>query len=360
MLLVSVVWIFIMGECLLRILPLSTTKEVLEQSFAYEPSAFCMYRLATRDHDILNPDGKIRAIQRNGYKGEAFPFQKDVDEIRIVIMGGSFVFDPYVDFQKDFPYLLEKRLKEKGFSNVRIINGGVPGHRTSDSMGRLLNEVHLLEPDYVVLCHAWNDIKYFRNLTPEHNLLRRIKSLNRSSHEHYPPSTITNIMENSQIILRIKTLPSFFSKTRFGAEGRIPEGEISDKYTYWALRQYKLNIATFVDACRNFGVKPILFTQPRLVALENTEEDKKRIDYHYPLLTHKALCRAFSDCDSIIKSVAEEKNAEYFDFATSFIGKREYWVDYIHFNNEGSSKAADVLLGFFEKKLKEGNLYETE
>lgn len=351
MLLVSVVWIFIMGECLLRILPLPTTKEILEQSFSYEPSAFCMYRLATRDHDVLNPDGTIRAIQRNGYRGEAFPFQKEDDEIRIVIMGGSFVFDPYTDYQKDFPNLLEQRLKHKGFPNVRVINGGVPGHRTSDSMGRLLNEVHLLEPDYIVLCHAWNDIKYFRNLTPEHNLLRRIKSLNKATHKDYPPSPLINIIEGSQIFLRIKSLPQLFSHVRFGVEGRIPEGEITNQYSDWALKQYRLNVETFVDACRNFSAVPILFTQPRLVALDNTEEDKKHIGYKFSLLTHEALCRALADCDSIIKSVAEAKNANYFDFASYFVGRRECWTDHIHFNENGSSWAAAVLTEYFNEIL---------
>ena len=75
-LLVSVVWIIIIGECLLQILPLPTTKEVLEQSFAFEPSAFCMYRLAERDHDVLNADGTIQAIQRNGYRGKLSLFKK--------------------------------------------------------------------------------------------------------------------------------------------------------------------------------------------------------------------------------------------------------------------------------------------
>jgi hypothetical protein len=219
-------------------------------------------------------------------------------------------------------------------------------------MGRLLNEVHLLEPDYVALCHAWNDIKYFRNLTPEHNLLRRIKSLYKASHEHYPPSLFMNIMERSQIFLRIKTLPRLFSQVRFGEEGRTPEGEMTDCYTDWALKQYRLNVETFVDACRNFGAMPILFTQPRLIALDNTDDDKKRIGYQYPLLTHEALCRAFTDCDSIIQSAAEVKSAEYFDFARDFIGRREYWTDYIHFNDDGSSKAADVLAEFFMELLK--------
>ena len=149
----------------------------------------------------------------------------------------------------------------------------------------------------------------------------------------------------------MKTLPRYFSQARFGAEGRTPEGEITDHYTDWALKQYRLNVETFVDACRNFGAIPVLFTQPRLIALDNTEEDKKRIDYHYPLLTHEALCMAFTNCDSIIQSVAEEKNAEYFDFARNFIGRSEYWADYIHFNNVGSSKAADVLTEFFVRLL---------
>ncbi len=63
----------------------------------------------------------------------------------------------------DWPHLVEQYLKEKGLSNVEVINGGIPGLPSFDSMGRLFSDGWTLNPDYVINYEAWNDIYCFTN-----------------------------------------------------------------------------------------------------------------------------------------------------------------------------------------------------
>lgn len=283
-LLIILFWTLGLAETVLRILPVPTTGRTL---IAYEPSAFSMHKLASSDQDIYCRDGAPRWMIRNGYRGPAFPAQKPEGEIRIVFLGGSFVFNANMPLLQDWPRQVETILKGRGYPNVRVINAGVPGHSSTDSLGRLLGRIHLLEPDYVVLCHAWNDIKYFHDLRPGHSLLQTVRPLNQPTH---PLPWYTRVLEKSQLYLRLRRLPWPRPES---AEGRLPQGEYADTFTDWGIKQYRLDLVTFVDICRNIGAEPILFTQPRLVAPDNSEEEKERIKYEYALLPHEALCRAF-------------------------------------------------------------------
>jgi len=55
----------------------------------------------------------------------------------------------------------KKNLREGGFLNVEVINVGVIGHTALESVGRLFTEGYACKPDFVLIYHAWNDIKYF-------------------------------------------------------------------------------------------------------------------------------------------------------------------------------------------------------
>ena len=49
---------------------------------------------------------------------------------------------------------------------MEVINAGVPGHSSSDALGRFITELHTFQPNYAVLSNAWNDIKYFDSREP--------------------------------------------------------------------------------------------------------------------------------------------------------------------------------------------------
>ncbi|MBI4523159.1 MAG: SGNH/GDSL hydrolase family protein [Deltaproteobacteria bacterium] len=351
---VSLAFMVFLSESVLRIFPMTnTTRGMLERSVAYEPSAFSIHRLASFDQNIKGKDGSPRLTIRNGYRGEEFPVEKPGGEIRIVILGGSFVFNDESPLGKDWPHRIQEILQNKGHKNVRVINAGVPGHTTFDFIGRLYSEVHYFKPDYVVVCEAWNDMKYFRTVSPERTPLKTMRPLTRPTHQGYPPSWFSDLLDQSQIYLRLKSIPAIFGKP-FGAEGRLPEGQYADSFPRWGVEQYKLNLKNFVDVARNIGAIPILFTQPRLVSLNNSDEEKARIVYAYSLLTHKALYQAFEETDAAVYAVSKEKNAPMLDLARLFSGQSELFLDHVHLTDRGSQGVAEAVAEFFQGVVERG------
>ncbi len=348
LLILALGWIVLTAEIALKLLPLPSS----ETYISYAPSSFSVHQFSREARDLENFDGELQAVLRNGYRGKSFPVAKGKGETRIVFLGGSFVFDYNAGPGKDWPHRIEKILRERGYSNVTVINAGTPGHHTFDSVGRLYSEIHCFEPDYVVICHSWNDIKYFREVSPDSTLLELFPGLGK---KNYSPGPLGRLLEKSRIYLLLKwTLFSeAFWNRMTGPEGRLPEGKYSESYNPWAVRQLKLNFRMFVDACHNIGAEPVLFTQPRLVCPSNTEEEKKRIWHRIQLLSHPALCQAFKDCDSTAGKVALEKNARFFDLAAPFTGKSEFFSDHVHLSALGSSRVADAAADYLQSLINE-------
>jgi lysophospholipase L1-like esterase len=253
-------------------------------------------------------------------------------------MGGSFVFDTKAFGDDDWPHRVERALQAQGFARVRVINAGTPGHTTFDSVGRLLSEIRFFEPDVVVLCHAWNDMKYFNRIDPVHTPLRVIEPLPRATHARYPPSWFQNAFDHLALFRLARALPRMFG--RYGEEGRMPEGAYADTVSAAGIAQYRVNAACFVDVCRNIGALPVLCTQPHLPTSSNREAVHKRVGYYWVLMSHEAVCRAFQGCEESLRDVAREKGCPLIDLAGRFSGEEALFVDHVHLNRQGSEAIA--------------------
>ena len=83
-----------------------------------------------------------------GYRGEEILFPKPLGQFRIVCLGGSTTYNSSVaDYRESMPALLEKYMREKGFENVRVINAGVGGWGSLESLINFELRVLDLEPD---------------------------------------------------------------------------------------------------------------------------------------------------------------------------------------------------------------------
>lgn len=51
-------------------------------------------------------------------------------------------------------------------------------------------------------------------------------------------------------------------------------GEFASTISELGLKQYRLNMETFVDIARNIGAEPILMIEARLVTPDNTSREK--------------------------------------------------------------------------------------
>jgi lysophospholipase L1-like esterase len=274
-----------------------------------------------------------------------------------MIYGGSSVFDHDNPGTTDWPHRVERRLRESGFPAVEVINAGIPGHASSDAVGRLLAEGHLFDPDYVLYYGEWNDIKDFRETDP---LLRyRLPALSLSE-ENDPLFTYQNPMDRwlcgvSQLYVRLRER-YYTWNFRIGSEGVLPEGSYASTLSETALRQYRLNVQTFVDVARNAGAVPVLVTEARLVSKKNEDADRKRINYEMVLLTHEALYHAFEEEDRILREISNEKEVYLTDSSAVLSGRSEFFLDAVHLTDRGSEALSSIVATSIASLLNNPNL----
>ncbi len=344
----------LLGELYIRLFKVYLTPEtVREKSIQYEPSLFARYVFPLKDQSFDHHNNVKIYINDKGHRGKEFTEKKSKGVTRIIIFGGSAVFDPKVPGEKDWPHRVENIFKNKGVNNVEVINAGIPGHASWDSFGRLFAEDHIYCPDYVILCNAWNDIKGFSSKV---NLLRsRKQSVNRVDPRKNYNGPIDQILcKSSQLYVRLRSR-YYNRKFNIGFEGAISKGEYSNEITELALKQYRLNVEMFVDLARNIGAVPILMTQARLVTQKNTDKEKKRICYDHQKRNHQSLCEAFRKIDEIIMSVAKSKEVFMIDASKSLTGKVAFFEDHVHLSDDGSYNLASFTAKYLSNLIKEKN-----
>lgn len=288
-------------------------------------------------------------INSHGYRGPEFSWEKPEGTIRILIYGGSFVFDIRTAGDRDWPRQTEKILRQRGHA-IEIINAGIPGHMSFDALGRLFTEGHRLNPDFAVICNKWNDLKYFLSSEP---LSRQIAPLHpQTDPRHAYSGTIDRWLCNlSQIYCRLRNW-NYERKLPPPYVDRPNHDNFTNQTTDAALRQYQLHFEMFVDTCRRLGVKPILMTQPLLVARDNPKEARNRIEYEKVQLSHERLCEAMELADERVREVAVSSQAPLIDASTSRIaGELKYFTDHVHMTREGSLEFAQVVADELEKLL---------
>jgi len=329
-----------------------TPESLKSRSLLYSTAVFAKYIFPQQEHRVLDQSGQyLYSINALGYRGALFTPHKPADKVRIMVYGGSSVFDVAHPDPRDWPHRVETRLQQSGFASVEVINAGIPGLRSSDSVGRLFAEGHLFEPDYVLFYGSWNDIKDFRATEP---LLWLRSPLHQSDVDH-PLFTYRNDLDRwlckvSQLYVRLRSRYYTWG-LRLGPQGTLPEGNYVSTLSETALRQYRMNIQTFVDVARNAGAVPILMTEARLVSPGNTAADKERIGYDMVLLTHETLLKAFEATDWILRDVAMEKQVRLIDASSDLSGRADLFLDTVHLTDRGSDALADIVAASLEQLL---------
>jgi lysophospholipase L1-like esterase len=330
------------------------TPEILKsRSLQYVPSRFSKQVFAQKEMSASGWDGVEYRINARGYRGHDFEVPKPPGTVRIVVYGGSAVFDLAAPEGNDWPHQVERLLRERGHSQVEVINAGTPNHASWDAVGRLFAEGHAFQPDHVVLYAAWNDIKYFR----EDKVLLRAYSdagVRKDPRLEYRNGLDRFLCETFQTYVRLRAR-YYDWKLDIGTEGIRSREEPSVTISIAGPIQYRLNLAMFVDLARNIGAEPILVTQARLVTPHNTPEQRERIGYRFVSLTHDALCQAYAATDRACREVAQEKGAGLVDASLEMTGQEEWFRDHVHLNAAGSARLAELLAEFLDERLRAGS-----
>jgi lysophospholipase L1-like esterase len=363
----------VLNEVLVRLLvPLHTPEDYRRYSIQYLPSLFSRYviepvdRLVEVDREkakgrrgsaAKTPD-RAYFINELGFRGPNVPLSKPEGTTRILVLGGSAVFDVNVYDEgpvrtHDWPHQMERLLHEMGHPGVEIINAGTPSYASFDSLGRLYSQLWMLEPDYVLIYHAWNDIKYWssKEIIPEAPLIKQYGPYDDTANPltHYR-GWLDRLLSHSQIYVNLRRR-YYKWKLRPGLEGVLPEGEYSSTFGPYGPRQYRLNLELIVEASRSIGAIPVLTTQATLLTPDNTERERRSIGYGFQLMTHDALVEALDETYRQTSEVASAKKVALIDLAAEMNGRRELFADHVHTTPEGSRELAQRVAASLATQL---------
>jgi len=109
----------------------------------------------------LTPDFESGENRHNdlGFRGEGFSPAKPDGAYRIVAVGGSTTYSVAVDdYRQSYPYQLEEHLRRSGYDQVEVINAGVGGYASYESLLNIQFRVLPLQPDLIIVYQGYNDI----------------------------------------------------------------------------------------------------------------------------------------------------------------------------------------------------------
>lgn len=167
----------------------------------------------------------------------------------IVFMGGSTTECSAVQESLRFPALTSDLLAARGL-RVNTLNAGRSGNTMQDALNLLLNHVVQDSPDIIVLMHATNDGGL---------LAHEAGYASRMGH----PVTCGDL--GRWLVQKLSTRSRLTALLRRGIERTdftTRTREKSDRIVDLPYQQYEMRLRAFVHLCRDFGITPVLTTQP--------------------------------------------------------------------------------------------------
>jgi lysophospholipase L1-like esterase len=276
---------------------------------------------------------------RNGYRKPNFRIKKPKETFRIATIGGSTTYTEFVGKDKNtYPARLEYELKKKGYSNVEVVNAGVPGYTSWESLINFEFRVLDLDPDMVIIYQNVNDV-HARLVDP---------ALYRGDNSGYrKPWDVpeTPWYEHISIVRVILRLTGHSENIR-GIESLTQlKAPVHGKYRSKSRRlkknrpvYYERNIQNMIAIAKANGVRVLLATW----AYNGEKHDYISRDYYQ---------KAVAEHNEIMKSLGRKHHVPVYDFADEMPGAecRKCWKDGRHVTRQGAAKKARLFAEFIDE-----------
>ncbi len=272
-------------------------------------------------------------------------------DLTLVFLGGSTTECLYNPENNRFPYLVGRLLEERTGLKVNSYNGARSGNDSLHSLDILLNKVVNLQPDLVVMMHNINDLGvllyehgYWKQNSPRGPLL-----------EQKPDwATVGQELRESFWLARDLLIPHLY-----GAWHRLWQnlrGAQQDEFQQlrgqkievdqdFMVREFTLNLKTFIAVCRARGITPVLLTMPSRMK-DNPDplirRQFQRLEEQNSI-TYREYKGAFDRFNQTIREVAAANEVPLVDLAQEIPPEKEYMSDVVHFTAAGSEMVAQKI-----------------
>jgi lysophospholipase L1-like esterase len=294
-------------------------------------------------------------------------YQKSPNEIRIATIGASTTANINLSYDENWPgylgTLIQKALPDKKLS---VINAGVPGFDTAQSIGNLALRVMPFSPDVVIIYHAYNDLKAIRkNVTfePDYSHIHT-----KPYGFHKKPNFFIQALDHTMFYVRLRQEYRDYNQEMQkldelknemqGKSNRL--NEIPQE----ARETFEQHIRTLVSIAKAQGADVILssfatlnnpkldYSEPEVFKqLNQLQKGELYALMHFtPGLTLKAIFEGINSYNEILRKIAIEEKTGWVDNASLIPHEKKYFVDRVHFSREGAARMAN---NFFQEVWKQ-------
>lgn len=288
---------------------------------------------------------------RLGFRGGDIEIPKPRKTFRIATIGGSTTYSSGVMVHTfSYPFVLQEYLRRCGFENVEVVNGGIPGATSLESLINFETRVLETEPDLVIVCDGINDI-FPRMVWPpssyradqsgyivsvgflnnhsvlEYSLLYRIVMIKLGS--ILPQSSVYRVMKFSP-----DNMGTDFERQVSG--GIYPDGLFRSVSMDSILKTNRpvyleMNLKNLISMAQGRGIGVVLLTSPycaySLGTSMATREWKEALDEH----------------NELVRRVGMDRGVPVIDLAAAIPDDKSLFTDHIHFSIRGNWVRARLI-----------------
>lgn len=276
----------------------------------------------------------------------------------IVFIGGSTTESMYVEEKSRFPYLSGLLIEKKSGLHITSYNSGVAGNNSLHSIDILINKIIPLKPDIVIMMHNANDL----------TMLLYLKSY-WNNHWSRSPIITDDKSASYKFLVAVKDLfipnlwSSFRSATNYlnAIKGLLdhPKGKsdefsdlrgkkivIDEEKKRKIIKEFAMNLQTFISICKIRGIIPVLMTQENRLTdipdplIKRVLADRLKNNFEIEYKDYKEL---FDSMNQTVRDVAITNNVLIIDLDHEIPHTKAFMYDFVHFNDKGSIKAAEVI-----------------
>lgn len=323
--------------------------EILTGSYIFSTKLNCSYILCNKNLAYQNT--LYSPYQDIFYKKDAYGFRgrlKDVNEIDIIVVGGSTTDERYLNINDTWSEKLQNKLNIYNNSNIDIVNAGIDGQSTYGHIWNFkfwFNKIPNLKTKYIIFyiginekpIPTKNDNFYYKL-----NFIQKIKYFLKNNYGiSYKIYTLYKTKIDNKLL---KNVGHFKRDKNYMNEMKLVKD--SEKILINEDHQKILikNMNILIDLSNKFGAKPIFITQRTNSWIE---KDKKIYSLPYMLTktnleisNHYAYEKFVSD---IVMKNCKKKDI----FCINLFEKLKFDIndtyDFTHVNPNGSSKVSNAI-----------------
>jgi lysophospholipase L1-like esterase len=315
--------------------------DIAGSDFQYSPHPYLNYYPTPGYEDGLRSHNDL------GFRGDPFPLEKPPGEFRIVVLGGSTTYTSVVeDNRETFPARLGQILQEQyGQDAVRVINAGVPGYTSWESLANLAFRVIALNPDLVVVYHGTNDVHARIVLADSYSSdnTGKVRAWSPPGVPWFEHSAILRLISRRMGITRQVALGDFIESDHYRAPRYVsrsydPQDLDPENFEFGFLKDnppvyFEQNLRSMVALAREHGFDILLASWAHSPHFD---------DYAATPLYRQG----FRENNATVARVSAETGAHFFDFAAEMPQDPDYWADGRHVNALGALVKAELFAEF--------------